>query len=387
MPDLNHYLALADLEPFFMNATTDDNITEAWRNRYFDDLTRIIQPPLVAFFKALKAEGRLVKIPNSDGYACRMWNTWNDAARLSSDAPQAEWHKTLDALAEMFAHRLTFGITYPYQKVLTKEGADAAVAFDKQVAFDKIVGEFNRGTYETWIFGHENCWETGRPLTLSFDNWVPQGSYIERRKGSVPLPPPEPARLQETVVELKTGNLLVADWFRIKEFTQAVAREEPFSLESRKGREDQVRYFAETFGLVSVSVGNSMPRIFQEGNQVIGGTYYEDAGPYPDRFTQVGQVCTDLWAATFIEYETLVELVARSLPETAKTVVDAYLAELVPSLHTHRIAVEPGTYYLYHYGDHELFGEMAQKAGINLDSGHITPYFVLSKTRLLTLPA
>ncbi|KWA84248.1 hypothetical protein WL29_23085 [Burkholderia ubonensis] len=381
---MNQYLSLADLDPFFKNAKKTDNITEAWRERYFKDLARIVHPPLVAFFKALKAEGRMLPIPNSDGYACRMWNTWNDAARLTSETPQAESDEKLEELARMFAHNLTFGIVYPYEKVLKKEGAEAAAAVDKRAAFDKIVNEFNLGTYETWVFSHENCWNTDLPLTLSFENWVPQGNYIERGKGSVPIQPLAPAQLQETVVEFKTGNLLVADWFRIEQFTTPTRREKTFSLNSRKGREEQTRYLAEQFGVVCVSVSNTSPSVFVEGNQVLVGNYYDDDGPFPDRFTWLGNVCTDLWAVTLVEYETLVDVVARTLPDTAKQVVDDYLAEQPRGTYgLLQLQLEPGTYYLYHFGDHEQFADMAQKAGINLDTGIVTPYFVLSKTRLL----
>ena len=384
MPDLNQYLSLSDLEPFFKHAKKDDNITEAWRERYFNDLKSIIHPPLVAFFKALKAEGRVVPIPNSNGYVCRMWDTWNNAARLTPETPPAESDEKLDELAEMFAHNLTFNIVHPYEKILKKEGADAAAAFDRRAEFDKIVGQFNQGTYATWVFSHENCLITDLPLTLSFENWVPQGSYIERGKGSVPIQPMEPAQLQETMVELKTGNLLVQDWFRIEQFTTPTRREKSFSLNSRKGREEQTRYLAEQFGVVSVSVSDSSPSLFVEGNQLLVGQYYEDEGPFPDRFTEVGNVCTDLWAVTLVEYETLVDVVARTLPDTAKQVVDDYLAKQPRgSYGLLQLQLEPGTYYLYHFGDHEQFAEMAQKAGINLDAGLVTPYFVLSKTRLL----
>ncbi|KVP39727.1 hypothetical protein [Burkholderia ubonensis] len=384
MPDLNQYLSLSDLDPFFKNAKSDDNITEAWRTQYFKDLKRIIHPPLVAFFKALNEEGRMAVIQNSDGYACRMWNTWNDAARLTPEMAQSEWDKALDELARLFAHNLTFKIVYPYECVLKKEGADAAAAFDKRVAFDQVVGKFTLGTYESWDFSHETCWNTGLPLTLSFNEWMPQGSHITS-KGSVPIPPLAPAKLQETVVEFKTGNLLFADWLRIPEFTKVV-RETRISLESRKGRDDHARYLAEQFGVVSVCVDDSMPGVYQDGNQVIVGKHYEDDGEIPARFTHVGSICTDLWAATFVEYERLIELVARTQPETAKQVVDAYLDEHLDdgTYGLHRMNVEPGTYYLYHFGDHEDFGELAKKSGIDFNSGRITPYFVLSKTRLLT---
>jgi hypothetical protein len=45
--------------------------------------------------------------------------------------------------------------------------------------------------------------------------------------------------------------------------------------------------------------------------------------------------------------------------------------------------VEPGTYYLYHYGHHERFAEMAKTAGIPLERCIAKPYFILSKERLL----
>lgn len=200
---------------------------------------------------------------------------------------------------------------------------------------------------------------------------------------AVPVAPPT---VRETELQLKTGNLLVSDWFRIKEFT-SLTKGKHISLESRQGIEESARHLAAQFGVVSVCVDNTYPGVFQAGDQVIVGSHYEDDGEIPARFSAIGSVCTDVWAATFVEYENLVELAGRSLPDTAKEVVDAYLAEPVVARHTHRLTVEPGTYYLYHFGDFEDFPEMAKKSGSELDSGHITPFFVLSRARLLTGPA
>jgi hypothetical protein len=118
--------------------------------------------------------------------------------------------------------------------------------------------------------------------------------------------------VQETRVVLKTGNLLVNDWFRIPEFTEAV--EKRFPLNARKGREDQTHYYAEKFGFVSVGVGNSCAGVYQDGNMILLGHHDEEETPAPANLTDVGSVCTDLWAATFVEYETLVEIVTRKLP-------------------------------------------------------------------------
>ena len=99
----------------------------------------------------------------------------------------------------------------------------------------------------------------------------------------------------------------------------------------------------------------------------------------------MGSVRTDLWAATFVEYETLVEIVSRKLPGTAQAVVDEYLGSLdTGSYGLHKMRLEPGTYYLYYYGDHKRFSEMAKTEGIPLERCIGKPYFILSKGRLLS---
>jgi len=381
MPDLSHFLALSDVQPFYDDACSYGHVTDHWRKRYFRRLETIVHPRLGAFFQALKTEGSLKTIPNSHGYSCRRWNAWNAVAALTDTSPRDEWDQALNNLAEQFAHRFVFDITYPYGKILRDHGAEAAQAFDKSGPFNEEVRRFNTGDFEAFHFSHESCSETDLPLTLRFTNWVPEGCYITD-KGTVPVPPLEPASMQETLVVLKTGNLLVSDWFRIPEFTEVV--EKSFALNARRGREDQTRFYAEKFGFVSVCVGNSSPGVYQDGSTVVVGYHDEDETAVPANLNVVGRVCTDLWAATFVEYETLVEIVARKLPVTAQAVVDDYLGALDKgSYGLHKMKVEPGTYYLYHYGDHERFAEMAQTAGIPLERYIGKPYFILSQERLL----
>lgn len=380
MPDLTKFLTFSDLQPFFDSAHGGD-ITNAWRENYQVQLRTIVFPRLGAFFRALKEEGRVVPIPNSDGYSCRRWNAWNAVARLTAEQAPEVWTNALDSLAREFAHRLVFDITYPYSKVMKDQGLAAAQALDMSEAYNKEAGKFTQGTFENYEFSHENCWETDTPLLLGFANWVPEGYYITDRN-ILPVPPLEKATVQETMVVLKTGNLLVNDWFRIPEFTAALG-DEDFPINSRKGREDQTRHYA-SFGVIHVGVGNSCAGVYQHGNQVVVGRHDEDESDIPEQLTAHGSVCTDLWAATLVEYETLVALVARTLPDTAKAVVDAYLAEQSKgSYGVMSLTLEPGTYYLYHYGKHHQFAEMARAAGIPLERSIDAPYFLLSKERLL----
>lgn len=386
MPNLNDYLSLADLQPFFDNARGGDNVTEAWRTQYFKDLDVIVVPALVSFFRALKAEDRIMAIPNSEGYVTRNWSIWNDVARLSHEAAAGEAsNEKLARLAKLFAHTLTHRIVWPYERTLKDEGADAAAALDKSVAFDQYVGEFSQGCFISSGLEHETCQNSGLPVSLRFKDWKAEGFRIDSKRGGLyPIEPMSAPTLQETVLELKTGQLLVSDWFRIKAFTEAT-KEKHISLESRQGVIDSARHLAEQFGVISVFVSNSSPGVYQDGNQVIVGQHYEDDADeeVAARLTKICKVCTDLWAASFVEYEKLVELVGRTFPDTAKEVVDEYLKEPVVSRHTHRLTVEPGTYYLYHCGEPEEFPELAARAGLKLDTGGLIPYFVLSRTRLM----
>lgn len=386
MPDLTTYLPLENLQPFFDNARANKDETEAWREQNQRNLKNIANPALAAFFKTLKAEGRMQTIPNSEGYATGRWNAWNNVAKLSvEEIDTVEGERQLESLASIFAQRLISKIVSRYEHILQEKGAEAAAAIDKNVAYITATGAFNKGNYEPYVLSYETCWNTGQALYLAFNEWVPRGCRFPDTPGDEEFPdirPLAPVQLQVSKLELKTGNLLVADWFRIPEFTK-LTEEKWISINSRSGCEEKARHLAETFNVVSVHVGNTSPGVYQNGSQVVVGYHHEDEGPAPAHFTTVGRVCTDLWAATFVEYENLIELVARTKPDTARKIVDAYLAEDDGGVYgLHKLTVEPGTYYLYHFGNYEDFAERAEQAGLALNTGHIIPYFVLSREQL-----
>ena len=182
--------------------------------------------------------------------------------------------------------------------------------------------------------------------------------------------------------ELKTGKLLVADWFRIQAFTDQVLRQ-GYVPDSRKTRDDDTREMLQKFGVISVTTLAS-PGLFKAGNQILGGFFNEDEGEVPAGYTHIGNVCTDRWSTTFVEYETLVDLVAAVNPDNAKEIVDAYIEKHQGGVYgLHQIQVEPGRYYLYHFGENDEFASRAKDAGLQLDAGDVAAFFVISPTRLL----
>lgn len=381
MPDITTHLPLSALQPFFDNARDDGQIPEAWRDQYVSDIRRIVHPALIAFFKDLKAAGRLVPIPNSDGYSVHLWDTWNAAARLDlSTTPANKTAAILNELAECFAHDLVFSVLYPYEQVLETKDAAAISAFDKTAVYTKEMARFTKGDFPR-AFSHENCQRTSLPLILRVTDWVPRGMCIMDRR-VVDVPAAEQEVLQETVFELKTGNLLVVDWFRIPAFTALLAEKE-YVPDSRQQRDAETRRILQTFGVITLPTLAS-PGLFQAGNQILGGFFNEDEGEVPSGYTHIGNVCTDRWSTTFVEYETLVDLVAKENPETAKEIVDDYVEKHKGGVYgLHQVTVEPGTYYLYHFGENDEFAASAKQAGLQLDAGDVAAFFVFSKNRLL----
>lgn len=377
MADLRNYLSLADLQPFFADpADLDSFPSDDWVKRWEDRINSIVIPKVIEFFKQLKAEGLVKPIPNSEGYRCRLWASWNGLANKDSEQAGPE----LYYLAEFASNNIVSKIVYPYEMALKK---NAAMGFDKSANYENIIDWFNKGDFGlAEMFSRETCWETYMSLSLEFNNWSPVG-FCRIGWEFQPIPKLQPATVVETVLTLKTGNLLVNDWFRIPEFAKVVKGDKHFALNSRLGMEEQTNHYAEQFNFISVGVGNSCAGVCQRGDQIVVGYHDEDDG-MPDGLIMHGHVCTDLWAATLIEYENLVEIVSRELPDTAKSVVDDYLAEQSTGNYgVMSMTVTPGTYYLYHFGSHEKFAEMARAAGIDLGDTIDTPYFVLSRERLL----
>jgi len=381
MPDITTHLPLAAIQPFFDNARGGDSVTDAWRQQHFGDLKRIVHPALIAFFKELKTEGRLMPIPNSDGYSCHLWDTWNDAARLDlATASANEAQAKLDRLAGRFAHDLIFNIVYPYEKVLETNEAAAIAAFDKAGVYASETAKFNKGDFP-FAFSHENCQRTSLPLILRVANWVPSAKCVMGQR-VVDVPKAGQETMEETVFELKTGNLLVADWFRIPTVTEQL-RDDRYVPDSRKQRDDETRRLLQSFGVISLTTLAS-PGLFQAGNQILGGFFNEDEGEVPSGYSHIGNVSTDRWSTTFVEYETLVALVAKDNPDSAKEIVDAYIEKHAGGTYgLHQITVEPGVYYLYHFGENEEYAARAKEDGLQLDAGDVEPFFVFSKTRLL----
>lgn len=382
-PSFGSFFSSADFEKFVEHrlersgATTQKDVDD-WQKL----LREIMRPALKGFLSELKAAGRLEPIPGSEGRSARFMSAWNGI--VTEDAAYQNEPKWLwDSVTDKLAHSLIFGAAYNAAK-LVRDGGDKLAVCRK--AFDDLIVKVNKGDLGWHELGDDECRITGDRLHTEIEEWKVRQGTIDRGK-IVPMKPVNIPAIVEMDFEVKTGNLLIADWFRIKEFTD-LANEGEYErpgINSERGCVVATEHYLRNLGFISVFVGNSMPSIIDVDNALAFGwvdeDYDEEVEEDPTKDIKIrGSVCTDLWWATVIEREQLVSLVSSKIgQEAAEQAVARYLDENKHNFT--EVKLEPGTYHLYFAGDPEKFGEKFSSPDLKLHD-RIEPMFVLSKNRL-----
>lgn len=377
---------------------------DEWRKTMQDIDDRIVDPGLRGLFEGLRDEGILHPIDGVDEYEIGLAYEWNNMLRQENDfTPDFKYLKNA-----------WVSITENFNKVLIDYMASAALRgkdFDGDETkallikhYNEAMDRLNAGNFEWFeVPGEYRSHQTGQRLQLEIKDWnLTFGTVNHKVKDStfVPLPSLEAEKISAVEIELKTGHLLIADWFRIDEFTKAVKGRD-FDINSARGTLNQIDYYAKEHGFISVFVGNTCPRIFNNGNDIVVGRLdeddYEEDGEgneivsndkvNPGDLKEVGYVCTDLWWATMIEKEQLINLVAKSLGNEAATkTVNDYIEERKDkgSSDFTELHVTPGTYTLNFRSSYQDFNNEFSSDDINI--GNIEPYFVLSDKALTLKP-
>lgn len=173
-------------------------------------------------------------------------------------------------------------------------------------------------------------------LALSPEN------YLDDPK---PLPPLDsPAYIRQMDVPMPSGVLVMSDWFRIKGFKEgllALGCQDDYDINTAKGLDDRAQDYFEKAGICIVQVGNCSPSaISQEDGIWRMGHFDED---HEDFWTEDGEpttaqrpdvpwsTCTDLWANTFADRETVISVLMASDQyagrSAAAEVLDTYIDE------------------------------------------------------------
>lgn len=323
-------------------------------------LQRSMTPALARFIDALRDAGRLSALSGTAGRRGNLMDAWNGALSDGDDRQLC-----LDTVADRLALPFLFRIVYDAAEREADPVTDRA-------AYEALIQKVDGGTI-TWRESVEDyCFVSGDQLKGQMASWKLQLGQIKDR-GFVPIQDISIAPVAECEVQFESGELLIADWFRIEAFTRAVrASEDPaHDINSLKGCLARTEEYALKQGFVSVMVSNSSPSVFAEDGTLVIGRADEDAADAP---SPLGMIITDLWWVTIIDRKRLTDIVATEIgAEAAASVVSQYLAD-------HEVLtlqVTPGFHRLYFSGEPEAFTENFHSPDLDVNSA-IEPMFVLS---------
>lgn len=310
----------------------------------------VLDSAIAAFLRALRDAGRLEPVPAMYKRSHHLAHAWNAFVARTEDARQVE--------------RICFKVSYALMNVLKVRKADDVCA-----TYRNIVEQADAGDFEWFrVDAVEECQTTGERLLMEWRNWAPcLGSRPERAEGYLyrPLIPAaaiEPPTVVRHEIDAPSGELLIADWFRIPCFTEAVLdpaeKACEYSISTAAGCQRQAQWYSRNFGFASISVGNSSPDLLvREGadadrsGHILLAHFEEDyrVKNDPAGGRMAGSVCTDLWWVTVIDRQVLTSILARTLTQAEAEIA---VQVLIDDGNIRRVRVRPGKLFVYHTADY-----------------------------------
>lgn len=136
----------------------------------------------------------------------------------------------------------------------------------------------------------------------------------------------EPKMIRHLTLTLPTGRLAMADWFRVKGFTEGMKilsneADEEYDINYADGLNQRAQAYYEQTGLVIVQVGNTSPNAYADGEgvwrmgQIFEDDLYDDDGKRKtnsEDLEPLWETCTDLWANVFGSPEAVIKVLMAS---------------------------------------------------------------------------
>lgn len=285
-------------------------------------------------------------------------------------AANSETHDSynLDYFRDLLSNKLNQdeekSLMYVFSSLINMEMFKTTKNLDNlEENYEKLIEKINDGNFVHYELNDScPCYGCGENIRLMIKNWVLiPGSMKKNEQNKYVFKILENCmedKLYDVKVEFKTGQLLMADWFRIEEFTKAV--EYAGSINSMAGQIKSTEHAAK-LGFVTVHVGNSSPTIYQKGEEFLFG--YQEENIHQE-YEEKGYVCTDLWNVTIIDKSTLIEIIAQKVgEEKAQELVEDYVKENG----IESIDVSPGT-YIIEYNPKRNINKYAKEIPENIDT-------------------
>ncbi len=327
--------------------------------------------------------GDFEKIPNSEGHSLRFLDAWNSVVDGVFDGySEDEYLETIadEAMGMMGLPLLGF-----------PKGALRDLKEDD--AYEALMCALESGNFET---SGSECMTDGERYQFKSEGWKVVGvKNVFGPKHSLekfpmePISPESQYGLEHLEVEFETGDLVINDMFRIKEFVEAWREVDSDGINADAGKNEATRNYLSELGMVCVCVGNSSPRICPDENGVIrfaNPAYNLEEEAWDDKWQELDHfksVCTDLWWVSVIDKKRLIDVIAKATGDTAEAVekVEQFIKD---TWTVTEMKVEPGTHHLYFGRSSDVLLNHYEFEGV--DTKDLDTFFILSKDELIYTP-
>jgi hypothetical protein len=261
--------------------------------------------------------------------------------------------------------------------------------YDKQelnVAYQKLTDAINQSNIKYFQLPELYDFTSGKTFSLKFSDWQPVLMSFKPDpnhgfKGTFEVAEDTPVqKIIECEIEFTTNKLIIADWFKIKEFTELVDKDNTFDINSEKGRLEQCQHYLDKFSFIHTTSWNNS-YIYQNNDNfiIVEQSDNLNLGPY----IQKGYIEKELRAVSIIEKSQLIELVGN------EEIVEKYLSQYKDSIT--ELKIQPGTYKFTLSSSPELIKSEFKNLFINqdedtkeellklFDNPKVEPIFVMQK--------
>jgi len=342
-----------------------------WRSEVYTPLAEKMHLAIAGHAAFLSKEGRFSLPEHEESFQMN----WLSALKavIAGDADYPWGHLAVEPFSMALSMEL-MGLQDKVEKGMTLDAAHK-----------EWVSIIEAGDFGSRMSDTQECFLTGERVKAVLKGWKMQ-LQVRRDGRFVPVSPEmvQAPGMEAFEIDLPTGELWINDWFRIPAFTEITkAAAQGLSGNSEKGDLEQVRAYAK-LGFVSVFAGNSCPSVVIENGQVVIGCLseegYEDEALNAAGRERKGGVCTDLWRATMIDRQVLVDLVAQSMSREEAEKKVAELAEKTKD-HLTVLRLPPGRRVLYAAGSPDTFAKQFDMQEVSL-AGFDDPMCVLASAPL-----
>lgn len=381
MKHFNQYFTLEQFKEIYTYQNSPKEIDDEWRKNHDKLMNQGILPALDNFLKDYNKEVGLRKITNETGHRTNFGHFWNNYIdQNKKEIYEGEYLRELDT----FIHKTLFYTVY-------HSGAEPATEVAIQDKYTKFTDTVNSGNFEKFNMSDSHyCFGCGENFCMEVKGWQPQ--FIKRSldyNHKLQYTVAEPCAVEpiiELSVNFSSGRLLLSDWFRIPQFTNAVDDNHKNDVNSSLGRINLTKYHAENFNFIAAPSSGS-PYIFQQGDKLVFAQVDEDKPSFKkftSNYTDHGRINSGLRAITIIDEDQLLAIMTKQLgEEDAKKALENYLEE--NDYEITRVTVTPGTYQFKFSGDCYKFKENLIATGNKEDKfpKAIEPFLIVQNLNLI----